>query len=109
MENQENRTEFENETLHRKGKTETITMLVSRNIKEGESEVNGINNTHRIINEIINAWMDGHVVEDIVNEKDEIMNRDQNWVVGERIIGSKTKRVQFFIRVISKESFITLN
>ena len=44
----------------------------------------------------MNVQMDGHVVEDVVNEKDEIMNRDKNWVVGERIIGSKTKRVEFY-------------
>ena len=31
------------------------------------------------------------------------MTRNQNWVVGERMIGIKTKRVEFFIRVKSKE------
>ena len=93
MENQENRTEFVYETSHRKGKMETLTMLASRNIKKEESEVDGINNVHRIINEMMNVWMDGHVVEDVVNEKGETINRDQNWVVEERIIGIKTKRV----------------
>ena len=68
-------------------------MLVSRNIEEGEIEVDGINNTHRIINETMSTLIDGNMVEAIVNEKDEIMNRDYKWVVGERIIGSKTKRV----------------
>ena len=33
------------------------------------------------------------------------MNRNQHWVVGERIIGVKTKRVEFFIRVKRKERF----
>ena len=80
-------------------------MLVSRNIKEGESELDGMNNTCKIINEMMNAWMDGNMVEDIVNEKDETMNRYQKWAIGERIIGSKTKRVEFFIRVTSKEPF----
>ena len=53
-------------------------MLVSRKIKEEESEVDGINNACRIINEIMNAWMDRHVVDNIVNESEEIMNRDKN-------------------------------
>ena len=80
-------------------------MPTSRNVKGGESEVVGVNDACRITNEVMNVWMDANVVEDIVNKKGEAMNRNQNWVVGERIIGIKTKRVEFFIRVKSKERF----
>ena len=105
MENQKNRKESVTETMYGKGKMETLTTLVSRNVKEGESEVDGINSACRIVNEVMNAWMDGYMVEDIVSENDEVMNRNQNWVVRERIIGTKTKRVEFFIRVKSKKRF----
>ena len=80
-------------------------MLISQNVKEVESEVVGVNNTHRIINEVMNLWMDGKMVEDIVNEKGEVMTKNQNCVVGERIVGIKTKRVGFFIRVKSRDRF----
>ena len=85
-----------------------ITMLASRYFKEGESELVGVNDTHRIMNEVMNAWMDDKMVEDIVNEKGEVMNRNQNWVVGERIVGIKTKKLEFFIRVKSKERFFEM-
>ena len=91
MENHENRKEFVTETLHGKGNMETLTMLVPCNVKEGKSEVVGINNACRIMNEVMNVWMDANMLEDVVNEKREVMNRNQNWVVGERIIGIKTK------------------
>ena len=35
----------------------------------------------------------------ILNDKDEVMNIDQNRVAGEIIIGVKSKRVEFFFRV----------
>ena len=83
-------------------------MLASRNITEGESELERINNACRIINEIMNVWIDRHMVDNIVNENEEIMNRDQNWVVGERIIGIKTKRVVFFKSKLQvKKAFVT--
>ena len=53
----------------------------------------------------MNAWMKTKMVEDIANEKGEEMTRNQNWVVEERIVGMKTKRVEFFIRVKSNERF----
>ena len=49
--------------------------------------------------------MDSKMVEDIVHEKDEAMNWNQNWVVGERIVGVKKKRVDFFIRVKTRVRF----
>ena len=105
MENSDNQNEHVNEAINEKGETEIRTMIMSRNVKEGENEVVGVNNAHRITNEAMNAQMDANVVEDIVNEKGEAMNRNQIWVVGERMIGVKTKRVEFFIRVKSKERF----
>ena len=74
-------------------------MLMSKKVQEGESEVVGVNNTHRLMNEVMNAWMDSKMVEDVANEKDEAITRNQNWVLGERIVGVKKKRVDFFIRV----------
>ena len=106
MENQGNSLEFVNGTLHRKEKTATITMLVSRNTQEGENKLEGINNAHRSINEIMNAWKDRHMVENMMNEKEEIMNRDQNWVIGERIIGIKNKRVDFFYQSNKQRKFL---
>ena len=55
MENQENRKQFVTETLCKKGKMETLKILVSRNVKEGESKVEGINNASRITNEVMNV------------------------------------------------------
>ena len=78
---------------------EIITMLISKKVKEGETEVVGVNNAHRLTNEFMNIWMDSKMVEDVVNEKDEVMNRNKNWVVDESIVGVKKKRVEFFIRV----------
>ena len=48
-------------------------------------------------NEVINAWMDAKIAEDIVNQKGEVMNRNKNWLVGERIVGVKIKRVDFLL------------
>ena len=42
-------------------------MLMIWIVKEGESEVVGANNMHRITNEVMNVWMDAMMVEDIVN------------------------------------------
>ena len=105
MGNCDDQKEFANETMCEKGEMETLTMIMSRNVKEGESEVVGINNACRITNEVMSVWVDANVVDDVVNEKGEVMNKNQNWVVGKRIIGIKTKRVEFFIRVKSKERF----
>ena len=105
MENSDNQNEFVNEIINKKRETETKTMIISRNVKEGESEVVGVNNTSRITNEVMNVWMDAKMAEDIVNEKGEVTTRNQNWLVGERIVGIKTKRVKFFIQVKSNERF----
>ena len=67
--------------------------------KEGESDVVGVNNSHMVINDAMNYWTKKRIVQNIVNEKNEVMNRNKNWAVGERIIGLKNKRVDFFIRV----------
>ena len=48
---------------------EMLTMLVSTKVKEGECEVEGANNTHRVTNEVMNELIDSKMVQDIVNEK----------------------------------------
>ena len=47
-------------------------------------------------------------MQNAVNEKNEVMNMNQNWVVGERMIGLKKKRVEFFIRVQISSRFYEL-
>ena len=84
---------------------DTKTMLTSQNVKEGESEVVGVNNACRTTNEVMNAWTDAKMVEDIAKDKGEAMSRNKNWVVGERTVGIKTKRVELFIRLKWKEKF----
>ena len=48
------------------------------------------------------------MVQNIVNEKYEVMNRNQKWFVGDGIIGLKKKRVEFFIRVQISSRFYEL-
>ena len=91
--------EREHESLKLKENVEIVTMLISKKVKEGDSEVVGVINAHRLTNEVMSVWMVSKTVQEIVNEKDEVMNRNQNWVVGERIVGVKKKRADFFIRV----------
>ena len=74
-------------------------MIISKKIKEWEIEVVGVSDACRLTNEVMNAYMDSKMVEDVANEKDEAITRNQNWVLGERIVGVKKKRVDFFIRV----------
>ena len=56
----------------------------------------------------MNAWMKKRMVQNIINEKKEVMNRNQNWVVGEKIIGLKKKRIEFFIRAQTISRFYEL-
>ena len=44
----------------------------------------------------MNDWEETRMVQNIVNKKKEVMNRNQNWIVGERIIGVRKKRVDFY-------------
>ena len=83
-------------------------MLVSNKFKEGESDVEGVNNSNRVINDAMNNCMESRMAQDIVNEKNEFMNRNQNWVVGERIIGVRKKRVEFYIRLKTTSRFYEL-
>ena len=61
---------------------EIVTMATSKKVKEEESEVVGLKNSCRLMNEVMNSWMDWKMVEDVGNKKDEVMNRNQKWVVG---------------------------
>ena len=71
-------------------------MLMPKRVKEGESEVVGVKSIRRLTNEVMNAWVESKMVEDIENEKDEAMDQNQNWAVGERIIGGKKKKSGIF-------------
>ena len=44
----------------------------------------------------MNDWLETRIVQNVANENNEIMNRNQNWVVGERTIGVRKKRIYFF-------------
>ena len=50
-----------------------------------------------MINDIMNDWMEKSMVQNIVNEKNEVMNGNKNLVVGERIIGLKIKEWIFYL------------
>ena len=76
---------------------EILTMLVSNKFKEGESDVEGVNNSNRVINDAMNNCMESRMAQDIVNEKNQVMNRDQNFLAGERIIEVRMKRVEFLL------------
>ena len=43
--------------LQAKGNMETITIFVSKKFKEGECDVAGVANSHRVINDMINDWI----------------------------------------------------
>ena len=64
---------------------EMLTILISMKVKDGESEVEGLNNAHRLTNEVVNEWIDLKMAQDMVNKKNDAMNLNQNWIVGERI------------------------
>ena len=74
-------------------------MSVCKKFKQGESDVVGVANLHRAINEVMAYWIEIRMVKNTVNMKNKVMNRDKNWFAGERIIGSNSKRVEFFVRV----------
>ena len=61
-------------------------MLVSMKVKEGKSEVEGASHTHRVTNKVMNDYVESNVVRDAVNEKNEVMNLNQNLVVDKRTI-----------------------
>ena len=70
---------------------ETVTISVYKKIEEGVSDVVGVTNSCRFINYMMNNRIGKRVVKNIVNEKEEVINRDQKWVVGDIIIGPKIK------------------
>ena len=70
VENSDQQSEHKNESLHKKGNMKITTMLTSKKVTEGESEVVGVNNACRLMNEVLNAWLDAKMVEDVVNKKE---------------------------------------
>ena len=82
-------------------------MLISMKIKDGGSEVEGVNEACRLLNEVMNEWIDTKIVQDMLNENNDMTNRNKNWLVGKITIGFK-KRVEFFIRVNARVRFYDL-
>ena len=78
MKNNDQNSDHKNEALKAKGNVEILTMLASKKFKEGESNVEGVNTLHRVTNDVINDWMETRMAQNIVNEKNEVMNRNQN-------------------------------
>ena len=68
-------------------------MLTSMKVKDGDSEVEGVNNEHRLANEVMNEWIDTKMVQDVVNENNDAMNHDQNRLVSKRMIDVKRKEL----------------
>ena len=62
------------------------------------SDVLGLMNSYRVVNDIMNDWIDKRMVIKGSNDRHEVMNSDKHWVVGERIVGEKIKRVEFLIK-----------
>ena len=85
--------------MQAKANAETIKTFVCKKFKEGESDVVGVTNSYRVINDAMNDWIETRMAQNIVNEKNEVMNSYQNGVEGEIIIGLKSKRVEFLTRV----------
>ena len=67
---------------------------MSKIFKEGENDAVRVTNSYRVINDIMNDWIETRMVQNTPSEENEVMNRDQNWVLGEIIIGLKRKRVE---------------
>ena len=87
---------------------EILTMLVSKKFKEGENDVEKVNNSCGVKNDAMNDWMESRMAQDIANEKNDVMNRNQRLVVSERIIGVRKNRVEFSIRVKNATRFYEL-
>ena len=80
-------------------------MMASIKVKEGEIEVEGVKNTCKVINEVMN---EKDLFEDGSRHskwKNEVVNHNQNWIVGERTICVKNKIAEFFIRVKTRVKF----
>ena len=88
---------------------QTIRNFVSNRFKDGESDVVGVTNSQRVINYMMNDWIETRMVQNVLSENNVVMNRDKNWVLGERIIGLKSKRVELFIRAQTVARFYGLN
>ena len=72
------------------------------------SDVLGLMNSYRVVNDIMIDWIDKRMVINIVNNHHEVMNNDKSWVVGERIIGEKIKRIEFCIKTQATVRFYEL-
>ena len=57
IENIDQKSEHKNEILKTKGNMDTVTMLAFKKFKEGENYIEGVNNSHRVINHSMNDSM----------------------------------------------------
>ena len=57
-------------------------IVVSKKLKEGESDIEGVNNSYRVINDAMNDWMEIRMSQNLANGNYEVTNRNQYLVVG---------------------------
>ena len=57
-------------------------IVVSKKLKEGESDIEGVNNSYRVINDAMNDWMEIRMSQNLANGNYEVMNGNQYLVVG---------------------------
>ena len=69
MENSDQKREHKNKLLKSKENKEILKMLISNKFKEGGSDIEGVNNSCRVTNDIMNDWMETNMVQCIVNER----------------------------------------
>ena len=83
---------------------ETLTMLILNKMNGDFRDMIGVINACRTINDAINYQMDKHMVLNIVNDKNGVINRYQEWVVREMQQSvRKTKELIFYQGIISSE------
>ena len=54
---------------------EILTILKSNKFKEGESGIEGVNNSCRVTNATMNDQMESNMVQCVANEKNKVINR----------------------------------
>ena len=69
-----------------------MTLLMSLKIEKNVNDAKWISKAHRETNEMINEWMGKRIVIDVVNYKEKVMTRDQNWAFSARVVGTSNKK-----------------
>ena len=68
-----------------------LTLLMSIKIKKSLNDATWVSNACRAINEMINEWMEKDMVIDVVNEKEKVTTRYQNWAFRVKVVGTNDK------------------